>query len=169
MNGSLLILGAGQYGQVVREIANSTGRFEKIAFLDDNNQEAIGKLEDYKNLLDQFSFAVVAIGNPQVRLTWLDRLKRFGYELPVLVHPMAYVSSSAKLEEGTIVEPMAVVQSGAVVRTGGIVCAGAVVNHNATVEQGCQIDCNAVIAANAVVPAQTKVLCGSVVLPEINK
>ncbi len=32
---NLLILGAGQYGQIAKEIAESMGCFEKISFLDD--------------------------------------------------------------------------------------------------------------------------------------
>ena len=35
MNKNLLILGAGQYGQVAKEIAEDIGYFEKISFLDD--------------------------------------------------------------------------------------------------------------------------------------
>ncbi|MBR1677729.1 MAG: acetyltransferase, partial [Clostridia bacterium] len=35
MNRNLLILGAGQYGTVVKEIAKSMECFEKIDFLDD--------------------------------------------------------------------------------------------------------------------------------------
>ena len=42
-NKNLLILGAGQYGQVAKEIAEETGYFDKIAFLDDNSEQAIGK------------------------------------------------------------------------------------------------------------------------------
>ena len=35
MNKNLLILGAGMFGTVVKEIAWSTGLFEKVDFLDD--------------------------------------------------------------------------------------------------------------------------------------
>jgi hypothetical protein len=34
---NLLILGAGQYGMVAKEIAEATGDYTAIAFLDDNN------------------------------------------------------------------------------------------------------------------------------------
>lgn len=50
MNKSLLILGAGQYGQVAKEIAESVGCFKRISFLDDridsdNDEKSIvGKL-----------------------------------------------------------------------------------------------------------------------------
>lgn len=159
---NLLILGAGQYGQVVRETAEAMGCFEEIGFLDDNNPMAKGKLAEYECFLQDYGCAIVAMGNPQIRLQWLDKLESAGFELPVLIHPKAYVSPSAVLGKGTIAEPMAIVNTEAVVEKGGLLCAGCVVNHNAHVLPGCQIDCGAVVASNAVVPACTKVHSGTV-------
>ena len=158
----LLILGAGQYGQVVRETAEAMGCFSVISFLDDNSPLAIGKMEEYERFTQEYANAFVAMGNPQLRKQWLDRLELAGYDLPVLIHPKAYVSSTAVLGKATIVEPMAVVNTGAVVETGGLLCAGCVVNHNAHVMSVCQIDCNAVVASNATVPEGTKVCSGVV-------
>lgn len=45
MNNNLLILGAGQYGDVAKEMAEAMGCFGKIDFLDDNNELVIGKME----------------------------------------------------------------------------------------------------------------------------
>lgn len=161
-NRNLLIIGAGQYGCVAKEVAQAMGCFARIDFLDDNHPAAMGKMADYLALADRYGNAAVALGNPQLRQSWIEKLVRAGYRIPVLVHPKAYVSPSAELFQGTIVEPMAVVQANAVVKAGGLLCAGCVVNHNAVVEPGCQIDCNAVVASNAIVPAGTKVPCGTV-------
>lgn len=158
----LLILGAGQYGQVARETADAMGSFERIDFLDDNSPFAVGKLKDYECFAQSYDSAFVAMGNPQLRLQWLDKLAQGGYNLPVLIHPRAYVSPSAVLGKATIVEPMAVVNAEAVVEMGGLLCAGCVVNHNAHVMPACQIDCNAVVASNAVVPEGMKVNSGTV-------
>lgn len=157
---NLLILGAGQYGHVAQEIAEAMCCFEVIDFLDDINPLAVGKLADYAFWQGKYSYAAVAIGNPQLRMQWLDKLERAGFELPVLIHPKAYVSPSAKLGKGSIVEPMAVVNAEVVVECGGLLCAGCVVNHNAHVMSVCQIDCNAVVASNVIVPEGTKV-CSS--------
>lgn len=159
---SLLILGAGQYGQVVRETAEANGQFCRIAFLDDNNEHALGKMVDYEQYRSEFQCAFVALGNSELRMWWLDKLKAAGFDLPVLIHPKAYVSPSALLGEGTIVEPMAVVNTAVVVEKGGLLCAGCVVNHNAHVMACCQIDCNAVVAANATVSTGIKVPSGIV-------
>lgn len=158
----LLILGAGQYGVVAMETAQAMECFSKIAFLDDSNPIAIGKLEIFGEFLKEYRSAFVAIGNPEVRLAWIEKLEQAGYELPVLIHPRAYVSPSAELGKGTIVEPMAAVQAGAVVEEGGLLCAGCVVNHNSIVKRGCQIDCNAVVPARMTVPEKTKIPCGTV-------
>ena len=159
---SLLILGAGQYGQVVRETAEAMGCFSKIAFLDDNSPLAIGKMTEYEGFAQEYTNAFVAMGNPQLRKQWLDRLELAGYDLPVLIHPKAYISPSAVLGKATIVEAMAVVNTEAVVDMGCLLCAGCVVNHNAHVLPVCQIDCNAVVASNATVPEGTKVCSGVV-------
>ena len=157
---NLLILGAGEYGHVALETAEAMGCFRKIAFLDDDNLSAIGKMADYKKLQQEYSCAFVAMGNPALRRQWLDKLEEAGFMLPALIHPKAYVSPSAELGKGTIVEPMAIVNTDAKIEVGGLLCAGCVVNHNASVGSCCQVDCNAVIAAGAVVPADTKVPSG---------
>lgn len=159
---NLLILGAGQYGQIVYETAEAMRCFGRIDFLDDQNPAAVGVLEDYKKYRSSYECAFVSMGNPQLRLQWLDRLEVAGYELVTLVHPMGFVSKTASLGKGCIVEPMAVVQAGAQVENGGLLCAGCIVNHNSIVQRGCQIDCNAVVPARAVVPEMTKVHSGSV-------
>lgn len=159
---NLLILGAGQYGYLIRETAEAMGCFGQIGFLDDRSPAALGKLADYEGFRQAYSCAFVAMGNPMLRMQWLEKLEQAGFELPVLVHPRAYVSPSARLEKGTAVEPMAVVNTEAAVEAGGLLCAGCVVNHNARVMPGCQIDCGAVVASNAVVPEGTKVPSGTV-------
>lgn len=162
MDKQLLILGAGGYGKLVQEVAQAMGAFCEIGFLDDANPNALGRLTDYKSFRQRYCCAFVAMGNPGLRLQWLERLEQAGYELPVLIHPRAYISPSAVLGRGSIVEAMAVVNTEAVVERGGLLCAGCVVNHNAQVQAGCQIDCNAVVAAHAIVPQGTKVPSGTV-------
>lgn len=163
MENHLLILGAGQYSFVARETAEAMGCFGRIDCLDDNNPEAIGKLSDYLKLFGEYTHAFVAMGNPALRLEWLEKLEAAGYRLPVLCSPKAYAAPSARVMGGCIMEPMAVVQSNAVIKRGCLICAGSIVNHNAVVEAGCQIDCGAIVRSNTTVPDGTKVSCGAII------
>ncbi len=162
MNSNLLILGAGQYGHVAKEVAESMKVYDKISFLDDFSLVAVGKFEDYIKLTDEYTYAIVAIGKSKVRLEWLKKLYEAGYIVPTLIHDKSYVSPNAQIEKGTIIEPMAVVHTGCIINTGCIISAGAVVNHFSTLGEGCHIDCNGTVLGGKNVPNDTKVESGTV-------
>lgn len=169
MNRNLLIIGAGIYGIVAKEIAESMGCFEKIAFVDDGAAEApdgtpvIGTTDDLASLSNEYANAVAAIGNPGVRQKLLDRIKEETLmRISTLVSPRAYVSPTAQIGEGCIIEPMAVIHTGCVLGKGCLVCAGAAVNHASLCCDFVQVDCNATVAGNTLVPAGFKVASGTV-------
>lgn len=167
MNKNLLILGAGQYGTVVKEIAKSMECFEKIDFLDDTfglgetegnfHELSIGKLSDCEKFLSDYSYAIVAIGYSETRKKWTKKLLEEGYKIPVLVSPKAFVGNTAQLRYGVVVEPMAVVHDYVAVGIGTLISTGAVVNHNSFVADYCHIDNNAVVMRGALVPSMTYV------------
>lgn len=159
---SLLILGAGQYGQVAKEIAESMGCFIKVDFLDDNNEMAIGKIKDYEKFAIDYSHYSVAIGNADSRLKYINEIEKFGFRIATLISPKAYVSKSAQIKHGTIVEPFAVVNAYSIVGKAVLVCSGAIVNHNAIIEDACQLDCGSVVESNAVMPTKIKLGCNKV-------
>ena len=146
----LLILGAGEYGQLVKEIARN--KYPVIDFLDDNSPVAIGEISDFEKYKVEYH-AIVAIGNPEKRKELFEKLESLGFDIPTIISDKAYISPSAELEQGCVIEPMAVVNTGAKIKRGTFINAGAVVNHNAVVNEFCQIDCNAVVGSNAKVPA----------------
>ena len=61
-----MIIGAGGHGKVVAEVAAACG-YDNISFLDDNREEAIGKINEMKAFCNQFANAFVGIGNNQFR------------------------------------------------------------------------------------------------------
>lgn len=161
INDNLLIIGAGQYGQVAKEIAESMEWFDKIDFLDDNAEIAVGKIAEYEKFAGKYSYAIVAIGNADLRLAYIRQLESC-FSIAVLISPKAYVSQSAKIMQGSIAEPFAVVNANSAVGEGTLICAGAIVNHNAIIGDACQLDCGSVVEANAIVPDKTKLGCNKV-------
>ena len=162
MNKNLLILGAGGHGKVVKEIAEALG-YNKIAFLDDNSTEAIGKIADSKAFVNQFQEAFVGIGNNKFRGELLTRLKQEGFAIPVLIHPTAYVSKSAVIGKGTVVEPMAIVNAKSQIGTGCIISVGSIVDHDAVLEDCVHVNAGAICKAGSFVTKDTKLEAGQVV------
>lgn len=155
MNNNLLILGAGGYGHVVREIAEDSGIFDKIDFLDDSSPLAIGKFGDAEKFLKNYRNAVVALGNAELRLGYIEELRAAGFQIPAIISPRAYVSKSAKIAAACVVEATAVVNANAALSEGVFVCAGAIVNHNSSVGKVCTLQCGSVAPANSSLPDKT--------------
>lgn len=146
---------------MVRELALQVG-YEKVEFLDDNSPIAVGKVSEFGRFAGEFDEFIVAIGNPVVRHSCVEKLTGT-FELATIVHPLAYVSSEVSVGSGCVIEPVCVVYRNVVLGEACLVNAGAVLNHDCTVEAYCQIGCNAVVAARATVSEGTKVKHGEVV------
>lgn len=159
---SLLIIGAGEHGQVVAEIAEDCG-YDKIGFLDDNSDMAIGKVKDISLFVEEYGNAFVGIGNNEVREKLIHRLDECGYDVVTLIHPTAYVSRSAVIGAGVLVEPKAVINAHTVIGDGTIVGLGAIIDHNAVMERCCHINSGAIVMARAKVPAYRKIDAGEVI------
>lgn len=169
MNKNLLIIGAGIYGVLAKEVAESMGFFHEIGFVDDgaiqtfNGLPVIGTTKDLRALSGVYGYAVVAIGNPSVRqrLIWTIE-EETSLQLVSLISPKAYVAPSARLGGGCILEPMSVVHTDCVLGKGCLICAGAVVNHASLCGDCVQVDCNATVAGNTTVPSGIKISSGTV-------
>ena len=160
---NLLIIGAGQYGEMLKESARALNLYDKIDFLDDNSDEALGKIADYEKFVQTYECAIVAIGDGNIRLDVTQKLKAAGYKIETFISRRAYVSPSAKIAEGCVIEPMSVISTDVEIGRCTIISSGAVVNHNSTVAEGCHINCNATVRSNSSVPAKTKVDYGKII------
>ena len=143
--------------------------FEKIDFVDDkrkltpNGIHVVGTTQDIDELVISYSNIIVAMGNPEVRLALLRRIKEeTPYRIVSLVSPRAYVSPSAEIMQGCIIEPMAVVQTGCSIGVGCIISSGAVVNHITKCCDGVHVDCNATVEGYCTVPRGTTINSGEI-------
>ena len=86
---------------MVRELALQVG-YEKVEFLDDNSHIAVGKVSEFGRFAGEFDEFIVAIGNPVVRHSCVEKLTGT-FKLATIVHPLAYVSSEASVGSGCVV------------------------------------------------------------------
>lgn len=163
MNRKLLIIGAGGHGEVVAEVAADCG-YSDIAFIDDNSEKAIGTISDLSKFQKEYVDAFIGIGNNKLRGQLLETIKNIGFNVPVLIHPSAYISRSCKIQKGVIVEPKAIVNTHSIIKEGSIVSLGAIVDHDVTVGMCCHINAGSIVKAGAKVKDYEKIEAGQVVL-----
>ena len=159
----LLIIGAGGHRQVVAEVAADCG-YSDIAFIDDNNENAIGTISELGRLQKEYSDAFIGIGNNKLRRQLLEKIKNMGFNIPVLIHPSAYISRSCEIQKGVIIEPKAIVNAHSVIGEGSIISVGSIVDHNVTIGRCCHINAGSVLKAGAYITDYEKIEAGQVIL-----
>lgn len=114
---------------------------------------------------DDFMFAV-AIGYSNLEARWgaFRRVREAGYTTPVLVHPKAYVASTATISAGVMVMAGAIVDTNARVGEASVLWPGACVNHDVTIGRNTFVSPNAVICGCASVGDSVFIGAGAAVV-----
>lgn len=162
----LLIIGAGSFSTEVDEIARLSG-YTQVAFLDDNAATArsipvIGRLNDLHKMKSDYSEAIVAFGDIDLRMKYHSLLKDWGFQIPILIHPNSYISPDAVIKCGTIIRTNVVVSRYVEIGEACILNVGSMIDHDCVLEEGCHILMGAVIRNKKRVPKGTWVKSNTV-------
>ena len=168
MNNNLLIIGAGEYGMMAKEIAEEMGCFEKIDFLDVDFELAVGKIDNFESMYSDYGYAIATCEDGDERVAMNHRLEEALYVIPVLAHPKSIISSSANLMKGCMALPGAVVELQTTVGIGSIIGANCVVEHHCFIGDGCLLKAGTIVRANSVVAGGSVTEYGSVLWKSLN-
>ncbi|MBO8232401.1 pilus assembly protein [Prochlorococcus marinus str. MU1402] len=148
----IIIIGAGGHSNVIEDTLIELEIFNEIAYLDDNfNNNTKTFFSKTKNILgttDQifdkqfrsnFKYAFVAIGDSERRLKLIDQLENLKYEIPIIIHPTAWVSKSASLGIGSIVLSQSTIQTGVKGGKGLIINNSCSIDHDSFLGHGVHI------------------------------
>lgn len=168
MKKSLLIIGAGGHGKVVREAALSMrlkdeAIYDKIDFLDDSAIEAVGRICDLQTVGKQYDDIFVAIGDNELRKELMNSIDKMGYTVPTIIHHAAYVSSTTIVERGAIIEANVAINENCIVKQGCIISIGTVIDHNSIVEEFSHVNTGTICCAGSVILSGTKTAAGEIV------
>lgn len=117
---NVVIIGAGGFGREVLQYATDVGGFEVKGFLDDRDPSEVqlprglpllGRVADYQPRPGE-SF-LLAVGQPAVRAKIAIRFQSAGARFLTVIHPRAYVASTATVGAGSIIAPFATVGASA--------------------------------------------------------
>lgn len=187
----LIIIGASGHGKVVAEIAELTGQYNNIYFMDDFSEKKIfhgyknlgsaKRIDQYKNKADFF----VAIGDNAVRRDKLDALIKEDYSIPTIIHPDAVISNTACIDKGTVVIAGAIINASSKIGIGCIINTKASIDHdcklenyvhispgvtvagNVSIGEGCWIGAGGTISNNLTITEDTIVGAGALVVSNI--
>ena len=161
MSKSIYIYGASGHGLVVADVAKSCG-YENIVFLDDDKSKGFLAFDDIKENRDYH--IAFGIGNNQIREKLYKKVRENGFAIPTLIHPSSIISSSARIEEGTVVMPNVVVNAKAYIGKCVILNSSCVVEHESIIGDFVHISPKVAIAGDVKIGNFTHIGIGSSVI-----
>lgn len=162
----ILLIGGGGHCHSVIDVIEQENRYQIASIVDTpenlGNQvlgyPVIATDEQLAELYGQFQYAVVTVGqikSSALRVRLYQQLKEIGYQLPVIISPLAYVSKHAQVGEGTVVMHHALVNANARIGKNCIINSKALIEHDATIQDHCHIATSAVINGGVLVKQHT--------------
>lgn len=106
--------------------------------------------------------AIVALGNNEDRMKYHGILESYGFNIPVLIHPTAYVSPHAILAPRCIIRTFAVVGRFAELGKAVVLNSGAKVDHHCVIGDGSHLLINSVVRVSKRVEPLTWLEAGQV-------
>ena len=169
----ILLVGGGGHCRSVIDVIEKEGKFEIYGIIDVKEKvgqevlgyKIIGTDEDLPFLKKDCHYALVTVGQIRdysLRESLFYFLKKIGFKLPTIISPLAYVSSRAKIGEGTVVMHYAIVNAGASIGKNCIINTRALIEHDCIVEDHCHISTGAILNGGVVVRHYSFIWSGAI-------
>lgn len=164
----LLVYGSRDFGAVVRSLVEDCGH-EFAGFIDDVHPgpQVLGPFDAIRQTHPPESFQVVnAVGYKSLaaRRAVSARVRGAGYGLPPLIHPRAYVATSAVVGSGSLIMAMATIDHRVKIGEGVVIWPSTSVNHDSRVGANTFLSPAAVICGDCHVGDDCFVGAGAVVV-----
>lgn len=168
MVNKLLIVASKRYGDYVKEIAESMECFETIYFVDNEIEDAIGRLDELSSFYPEYNCAIAACDDGEERLMWNKKLEEL-FNIPVLFHKDSTISPSSSLLPGSIVEPRAVIGCQTTIGSSTVVGAGTVIEPYCFIGDGSTLKSETIVKSTSIVNRNTVTNQGEVLYVEDKK
>ncbi len=163
------IFGCSGHGKVIAELAEMLN-LKIEAFLDDSPKgKHFGTIPIY-NTTEKLSFdanssLIIGVGNNKIRKMLSARFDYF--KLFTLIHKSAIISTSAKIENGTVVMANVIVNAEAQIGQHVILNSASIIEHNCIIGDFVHVSPGVTLSGNIIIGEGTHIGSGSTVIPGI--
>ncbi len=173
----IILIGAGGHCKSCIDVIEEEKKFEIIGIIDNFRKKSIfgypviGKDKDLLKVRKMAKYALITVGqikSSDPRRKIYAKLKKFKFNLPVIVSPRSHVSKRSKLASGTIVHHDACINSNVKIGKNCIINTKSIIEHDVKISDFCHISTRATVNGNANIESDTFVGSCSVIKQGIN-
>lgn len=173
----IVLIGGGGHCKSVIDIIELEAKFKIIGIVDKPEllgskilgYPVIGSDIDLEILAKKYKYALITIGHiksAEMRIKLYDLAIKFGFIMPCIVSPKAYVSKHSKIGEGTIIMHDVIINANTLIGSNCIINTRALIEHDCLIANNCHISTRATI--NGGVTIESNCFIGSNVVTKQN-
>lgn len=166
MKNQILLIGGGGHCKSCIDVIEQEKKYIIAGIIDKKEKlgteilgyKIIGCDEDLDYLVKSYRYALVTMGQLKTnskRVKIFRKLKEIGFNLSVIISPLAYVSKHSSIDEGTIIMHNALVNANVKIGKNCIINSKSLVEHDAIIEDNCHISTGVVVNGGVVVRENT--------------
>jgi len=173
-NKNIILIGGGGHAKSCIEIIESLDEFKIYGLIDNSikNESILGypilgsdeQLQKIKNELGAAS-ALITVGHIKtntLRKELFQKIRKFGFDTPLISSKSAYVSKHSKVGSGTIIMNSSIINADAVIGENCILNNKSLIEHDAVIGNHCHIATGAIINGGATVGKNSFIGSGTV-------
>jgi sugar O-acyltransferase (sialic acid O-acetyltransferase NeuD family) len=166
MKEKIVLIGGGGHCHSVIDVIELENKYEIIGIVDTKenigkkvlNYEVIACDDDLENIFKNCKNTCITVGHiysNKLRVELFDLVQKIGFNMPVIVSPLAYISKHATLDEGTVVMHQALINANVKIGKNCIINTKSLIEHDCVVEDNCHISTAAVVNGGVKVKVNT--------------
>ncbi len=174
----IILIGGGGHCISCIDVLRLLGKFEIIGIIDTAEKvgstllgiKVVGTDDDIPHLVSKYKNFLITVGQIKtvdIRERIYDVIKKNGGNLPVIISPKAYVSSTANIDEGTILMHNSFVNANAIIGKNCIINTGALIEHESIVGDFCHISTQAVVNGQVKIGKRSFIGSNSVIINNV--
>jgi len=171
---NLLVIGNGGHAISCIEVIEAENKYkilgivsEELAIKNDKIKYShIGNDADLIKLFEKTKNAFVAVGfikNYYIRINLFNKLKKIGFNLPIIVSPTSYKSENSQVNEGTIIMHKSFINSEVKIGKNCIINTGSIIEHETIIGNNVHVSTSAVVNGGVEIGAGSFIGSNSVI------
>ena len=166
MKEKIVLLGDGGHCHSVIDVIEQEDKYQIVGIIDKKEllgtnvlgYKIIANDDDLEEIYKTCKNAIITVGQIEsnhVRVKLFNKLKEIGFNLPIIISPIAYVSKHSFIDEGTVVMHHAFINANVRIGKNCIINSKALIEHDVIIEDNCHISTASVINGAVLVKANT--------------
>jgi sugar O-acyltransferase (sialic acid O-acetyltransferase NeuD family) len=166
MKEKIVLLGGGGHCHSVIDVIEQENKYQIVGIIDKKElfgtnvlgYKIIASDDDLEEIYKTCKNAIITVGQIEsnhVRVKLFNKLKEIGFNLPIIISPIAYVSKHSFIDEGTVVMHHAFINANVKIGKNCIINSKALIEHDVIIEDNCHISTASVINGAVLVKANT--------------